>query len=250
MPNNFFKGVWNVAEDIISVENLNKNFGKKVILNKLNLSIPKGEFLTIFGPNGAGKTTLIKILSTLSRFNSGDVFVGGFDVVDEPIEIRKLIGVISHNLYLYDELTAKENLRFYGKMYGYPSKKLDPRIEELLDEIGLKFRMNDRVGTYSRGMKQRLSIARAILHEPQILFLDEPFTGLDQHATQILTHILERLKSGNRTIIMTTHNIEQGFRLCDRVAILSDGKIVFEKDKKLLKVDKFKSIYLKKVGGS
>jgi ABC-type multidrug transport system ATPase subunit len=133
-------------------------------------------------------------------------------------------------------------------MYSYPPEKLDERIKSLIDEIGLQHRLNDRVGTFSRGMKQRLSIARAILHEPQILFLDEPYTGLDQHATQILTKILKRLHTGNRTIIMTTHNIEQGFKLCDRVVILTDKSIKFDKKKKLLNVEKFSKIYLEKVG--
>jgi ABC-2 type transport system ATP-binding protein/heme exporter protein A len=238
------------VNNIITVKNLTKNFGRKVVLNNLDLRVPKGEFLTIFGPNGAGKTTLIKVISTLTHFNSGEVEIGEFDIKEDPLEIRKIIGVISHNLYLYDELTAKENLSFYGKMYSYPREKLGSRITKLLQEIGLQHRMNDRVGTFSRGMKQRLSIARAIFHNPKILFLDEPYTGLDQHATQILTGILKDLQTGSRTIIMTTHNIEQGFKLCDRVAILSRGKISFDKPKKVLTVSKFKKTYHNEVGGS
>lgn len=240
----------NRGEKIITITNLSKYFGRKQVLKNLNLEIATGEFLTIFGPNGAGKTTLMKIISTLSRPSSGEIIIDEFDIdfKNEQIEIRKNLGVISHNLYLYDELTAEENLRFFGKMYSYPSRELDRRIDELLDEIGLRFRINDKVATFSRGMKQRLSIARAILHEPKILLLDEPYTGLDQHATEILTKILKRLKTGNRTIIMTTHNIEQGFLLCDRVAILSKGNIVFEKNSKKLDVKEFKKVYLQKVG--
>jgi heme ABC exporter ATP-binding subunit CcmA len=236
------------VKKIITINNLTKNFGRKQVLKNLDLNIKKGEFLTIFGPNGAGKTTLIKIISTLSRPNSGDIKIGEFDFSEDQTDIRKIMGVISHNLYLYDELTARENLRFYGRMYSYPAVDLETRIDSLLNEIGLQYRMHDRVGTFSRGMKQRLSIARAILHKPTILFLDEPYTGLDQHASQILTRILKRLKSKNRTIIMTTHNIEQGFALCDRVAILTKGKIIFDEPSHTLNVKQFKKIYLEKVG--
>jgi heme ABC exporter ATP-binding subunit CcmA len=232
---------------ILHIKDLSKNFGRKNIIKNLSLEVSDGEFLTIFGPNGAGKTTLIKIISTLSRPSSGEITIAGYDMDEEPIEIRRIMGVISHNLYLYDELTAKENLHFYGRMYAYPGKKLDGRIMMLLDEIGLAHRTNDRVGTFSRGMKQRLSIARAILHEPKILLLDEPYTGLDQHASQVLTSILKRLKTGKRTIIMTTHNIEQGFALCDRVAILSGGEIIFNERRKSLSARKFREIYLEKV---
>jgi heme ABC exporter ATP-binding subunit CcmA len=233
---------------IIIIEKLTKNFGRKTVLKKLDFKIEKGEFVTIVGPNGAGKTTLMKIIATISRQNSGTVEIEGYNVREDPLEIRKILGVISHNLYLYDELTAKENLLFYGRMYSYPEKKLVKKVPELLNEIGLQHRMNDRVGTFSRGMKQRLSIARAILHEPQILLLDEPYTGLDQNATQILTAILKRLHTGKRTIIMTTHNLEQGFRISDRVAILTDGKISFDGYRKDLKLSKFKQIYQEKVG--
>ncbi|UCH90226.1 MAG: heme ABC exporter ATP-binding protein CcmA [Thermoplasmata archaeon] len=235
--------------EILTINNLSKQFGKKRVLNDLKLHVPRGEFLTIFGPNGAGKTTLIKIISTLSRPSSGEITIADYDLTEEPENIRKLTGVISHNVYLYDELTAKENLKFYGQMYSYPSDKLDKRILSLLNEIGLQYRMNDRVGTFSRGMKQRLSIARAILHEPQLLLLDEPYTGLDQHAAQILNRILKHLHNGKRTIIMTTHNIELGFNLCDRVAILNHGQITYEKTRKQINVSKLKKAYMSEVEG-
>jgi heme ABC exporter ATP-binding subunit CcmA len=236
------------VNEIITVDNLSKKFGRKKVLIDLDLSVSKGEFLTIFGPNGAGKTTLIKIISTLARPTAGEIKVDGHDINEEPLEVRGALGVISHDLYLYDELTAEENLRFYGKMYSYPADRLNERIVKLLEEIGLQLRMKDRVGTFSRGMKQRLSIARAILHKPKILLLDEPYTGLDQHATGILTKILKRLHTQDRTIIMTTHNLEMGFELCDRAAILAKGTIVFQKSKHELDVKKFKKIYLEKVG--
>ncbi len=195
-------------------------------MRNINLRIEKGEFLTIFGPNGAGKTTLIKIMSTLVSPTSGKVVIDGFDIKENPVEIRKKIGVISHETYLYHELTAAENLRFFGRMYGTPD--IENRIGELIKQVGLTYRKNDRVRTFSRGMKQRLSIARALIHDPPILFLDEPYTGLDQHATATFDRILGGMNANEKTRILISHDIEHGISMCDRAIILTDGHIVHE----------------------
>ncbi len=230
----------------ICIDSLDKDFGRRKVLNGLSLDVCKGEFLTIFGPNGAGKTTLLRILSTLSGFSSGSIVIDGFEIKENPAEIREKIGFISHNLLLYKDLNAYENLRFYGKMYNIPSP--ENRISELLQKVELDHRKFDVVGSFSRGMQQRLSIARALLHNPEIIFLDEPFSGLDVHASGVLDDMLEDFKKGNHTLIMTTHNIEIGLAHANSVAILSGGKIVYSKRGNLPDSDDFKSIYYEYAG--
>lgn len=229
------------AQPAIEVRNLVKAFGHFYALNGVNLSVAPGEFWTIFGPNGAGKTTLIRILSTLSKASSGTVTLAGFSVRDDPLEVRRRIGVIGHQPFLYDDLTARENLLFYGRMYRLHN--LDVRVDLLLDEVGLTARAHDRVRTYSRGMVQRLAIARALLHEPQILLLDEPYTGLDQIAASTLTERLRQLHTERRTILMTTHNLDQGLEIADQVAILVRGKLRYQKKRSEINTDEFGQTY-------
>jgi ABC-2 type transport system ATP-binding protein/heme exporter protein A len=200
-----------------------------VVLRNIDLKIEKGEFLTIFGPNGAGKTTLIKIMATLVTPTSGKVIIDGLDIKEESIKVRKKIGVISHETYLYTELTAAENLRFFGRMYD--TVDLESRIDELIGQVGLTYRKNDRVRTFSRGMKQRLSIARALIHDPLILFLDEPYTGLDQHAIATFDRILGGMNAKDKTRILISHDIEHGISMCDRAIILTGGHIAHEMSK-------------------
>jgi len=214
------------------------------VLRDIDLDIETGEFLTIFGPNGAGKTTLVKIMSTLISPTAGTVMIEDHDVKESPLEVRQLIGIISHETYLYQDLTARENLKFFGKMYGMPKDKLESRIHELTDQVGLKYRLDDRVGTFSRGMKQRLSIARAILHDPKILFLDEPYTGLDQHAAATFDRILSELDVSDKTQVMVSHDIERGLNLADRIIILYEGKIVYQAARSEIKdIEQFRETY-------
>ena len=235
-----------MREVIISIKKISKIFGNNVVLRNINLEIKKGEFLTIFGPNGAGKTTLIKIMSTLVNPTTGKVVIDGIDIKENPIEIRKRIGMISHEAYLYPDLTAVENLRFFGRMYGV--EDLERRTDDLLKQVGLTHRKNDRVRTFSRGMKQRLSIARALIHNPSILFLDEPYTGLDQHATGMFDRILS-INAKNKTRVLISHNIEQGVSMCDKAVILNHGKIVHEFNKdEIGDVLQCKAIYERVVG--
>ncbi len=235
-----------VPELTIRVRGLWKYFGHVPALRGLDLELEKGRFLTVFGPNGAGKTTLIKVLSTQIGPSEGEVMVGGIDVVRDAHHLRRRIGVISHNTYLYPNLTGLENLRFYGRMYGV--SHLDDRAARLLEEVGLLGRMDDRAGTYSRGMQQRLSIARALLHEPDIMFLDEPYTGLDQHASRMLRDVLETLHTGERTILLTTHNIDQGLEMCDEVAIQVRGRMVYREPITSIDRPAFEQTYFEHVG--
>ncbi len=225
----------------IQVEDIQKTFGNQYALRAVKFGLNQGEFLTIFGPNGAGKTTLIRILSTLTKATAGDFTISGISPQKEPEKIRGVIGVIGHQTFLYENLSAAENLHFYGKLYDV--KNLPEKIEKILQDVGLGLRENDRVRTFSRGMQQRLSIARAMLHDPQVLLLDEPYTGLDQHASEMLSGWLKELRLKNRTTLMVTHDIERGIDLADRVAILVKGKLVFNEPRKNIDLMNFKQIY-------
>ncbi len=226
---------------VIAVTGLTKTFGNLYALRNLSFSLNKGEFLTIFGPNGAGKTTLIRILSTITKASSGEIKIADLSFEDDSEKIRRQIGVIAHQTFLYENLTAEENLRFYGKLYDV--ENLSKKIETILSEVGLELRKKDFVRTFSRGMQQRLAIARAMLHEPSILLLDEPYTGLDQHASGMLTNWLNRLRSSEQTILMVTHDLEQGMELADRIAILVNGQLVFNQEQRGVDVKKFRQTY-------
>ncbi|MCZ6818489.1 MAG: ABC transporter ATP-binding protein [Calditrichaeota bacterium] len=225
----------------IRVSNLVKTFGNKFALNRVSFDVKKGEFLTIFGPNGAGKTTLIRILSTISTATSGEITLYGLSPHKHATQIRRQIGVIAHQTFLYDDLTAEENLRFYGRLYSVQG--LPAKIEQIITDVGLHLRRRDRVRTFSRGMQQRLSIARAMLHDPALLLLDEPYTGLDQHASEMLSGWLRRLRSANRTTLMVTHDLERGVDLADRIAILTNGKLVFDQKRSQITPDSFRDTY-------
>ncbi len=230
----------------VEVNNLTKTFGKRKVLDKISFELEKGGFLSLFGPNGAGKTTLIKIITTLIAPTSGEIRVSGMNPMKNSAAIRAKVGLISHSPLLYLDLNAEENLRFYGAMYSVHN--LDERIDELLDQVELGHRRYDLVRTYSKGMTQRLAIARALLHKPSILFLDEPHSGLDPHAVDIFENLLDSIRA-EHTFIMITHNIERGLALCSKAMILYNGQIVFYQDKEELDIDMFKSIYQQRVKG-
>lgn len=228
-------------DTIIEAEGLIKRFGFRTVLRKIDLSLRKGNFLALFGPNGAGKTTLIRILCTLMLPTSGRVQVAGIDTRYHREVLRRTIGIISHQTFLYDNLSAFENLKFYGMMYDI--KRLNHRVEELLELVGLSEYGSDPVRIFSRGMQQRLSVARSIIHDPTLLFLDEPYTGLDQHGSEDLKQLLRRFREKGKTMIMTSHNIDRGLELCDQVAILKAGKLVYREELSPTVKDRFKTIY-------
>ena len=233
---------------MIQVRGLVKNFGNTVALGGVDLDVADGEFLAVVGPNGAGKTTLIRVLATLSRPTAGEVRIAGLDPARDAVAIRRRIGMASHQPLLYGDLSAIENLIFYGRMYDVPD--LSHRIEELLDLVGLAERENDAVRTFSRGMQQRLAIARAILHDPPLLLLDEPFADLDQQATDMLGRVLEGVgASGARTVVMTTHDLERGLAMGDRLAILARGRIVYQARRDELDVDHLHDTYQRVTSG-
>lgn len=232
---------------MLTANDISKKIGSKTILRGINLHIAKGEFITVFGPNGAGKSTLLKILSMLMKPSTGTLIVDGIKVKDEASKVREKIGVISHHSFLYDNLTAYENLEFYEKMYGMKNRR--ERIHDILREVGLEVAMNDPVRNFSRGMQQRLAIARATIHDPEILFLDEPYTGLDQQAINILNSVLAKMNIKDRTVFMITHNFEQGLDLSDRVLVITKGQVAYEGEATGLSSEEMRDIYIDAVGG-
>jgi heme exporter protein A len=231
---------------MLVAEQLEKNIGGKRIINPVSFKVTRGQFVTVLGPNGAGKSTLFRLLSLATQPSKGKIFINGKQATTTSSSLRKEIGVISHHTFLYDNLSALENLKFYGQ--AYKVRDLDKRIKEVLRFVGLQLYIHDPVRTYSRGMQQRLSIARAILHNPSILFLDEPYTGLDQHAIQILNNVLQSLNKDNRTIFMITHNYEEALTLSNRLIVLTKGKFVYDADTSGIRAEDFRRIYLELVG--
>jgi heme exporter protein A len=214
------------SEWAVQTEGLRKTFGHVSVLRDINLKIPNHHSATIVGPNGAGKTTLLRILATLTRPSAGRVWVDGLDLHDWGTQACRRIGFASHQFMLYLDLSPQENLRFYGRMYGVPD--LEPRIAELLAQVGLGGRRNDPVRTLSRGMQQRLSLARAILHDPSVVLLDEPYTGLDPRAADALSTLLRGLLAQGRTVLMTTHDLARGAEMADQVLVLVAGQVTFQ----------------------
>jgi ABC-type multidrug transport system ATPase subunit len=225
----------------IELQGLTRSFGAHHVLRGIDLKVNTGERLAIFGPNGAGKTTLIKIIATIIRPSSGTVLINGTSIRDKPEQIRSRLGVMGHYTFLYDNLTVYDNLKFYGRMYGV--NNLDRAVREVIARVELESRLYDRVGTLSRGMQQRVSLARAIIHSPSILFMDEPEAGLDPRAVSVMQGILDTSGNARNTVLFTTHNIERGLELCDRLAILSEGKIVYQGLKEEIDTANFKSVY-------
>ena len=208
----------------IEVRKLIKRYGLKTVLRGLDFKVESGEFVALLGPNGAGKTTFLRILASLSRPTMGEVRISGYRLPSQAAAVRRNLGVVSHLPLLYGDLTAEENLKFYGRMYGIPN--LDERVMEVLELVGLKSRRRDLVRTYSRGMQQRLAIGRAILHDPEVVLFDEPHTGLDQDACIMLDNVLREVAALGRTVVMTSHDLARTADLASRFDILSRGVIV------------------------
>ncbi len=209
----------------IKVEGLEKAFGDRPVLWGLDLTVGWGECLGLLGANGAGKTTLLRILSTQVKADAGAVEVAGYDLRRRPDSVRRRVGVVAHDTFLYDDLTCLENLVYYGRLFGLEEPRL--RAEEALERVGLADRAIQRVRLLSHGMQKRVSIARAILHQPPVLLLDEPESGLDRGSVAVLEDLLTEWTASGRTVVMSTHNIEMGFSWASKVGLLVDGRIHF-----------------------
>jgi len=232
---------------MITVKKLVKRFGMKPVLRGLDFEVQPGEFVALLGPNGAGKTTFLRILASLSRPSLGDVRVAGFQLPKEAPQVRARLGVVSHLPLLYGDLTAEENLRFYARMYGI--ENMEARINEVLDMVGLANRRRDLVRTFSRGMQQRLAIGRAVLHDPDVMLFDEPYTGLDQDASSMLDGVLKTVAAQGRTVVMTSHDLARAEELATRFDVLSRGVIVASTQHDQLNGNNLLTFYKQAVAG-
>ncbi len=226
---------------ILTVEQLTKRFGSLTAVWKVDLSIRAGDFWVIFGPNGAGKSTLLRTLAQLTRPSEGTI-----EYLD-PDQGRGRIGYVSHQSLLYGELTGFENLVFFGQLYGVADPK--GRAEELLEQMRLSSARNRQTRGYSSGMKQRLTLARALLHNPGLLLLDEPYAGLDQHGSRLLTDVLSEVKQEERTVLMITHNLAAGLVLASHVMVMSRGQTVYRACRAEIEESAFESLYFQLVEG-
>ena len=225
----------------VETSGLVKSFGSHMALRGINLQVPAGSTLAVFGPNGAGKTTLIKILASIMRPTSGKILIEGLELADNAERVRARLGLVAHQSYLYGNLSAWENLDFYARMYGVEDRS--KRIGEMLDLVSLTGRKHDRLSTFSRGMQQRMALARALLHRPSILLLDEPETGLDQQVLGAMWDIIRREETGKRTIIFTSHSFERALTVCDDVVIMERGRIAYKAQSCTLNLDGLKQKY-------
>ena len=239
----------NAAQGLaIEIRGLSKAFGRTPVLRGLDLEVPWGQVLTVLGPNGSGKTTLVKVLATLARPDEGEVRVAGLDLKGQAERARRATGVVTHDALLYDELTGYENLRFFGRMFGLD--RLDDRIADVAGRLGVVDRLQQRAGTLSHGFRKRLSIARALLHDPRVLLMDEPESGLDQEALQMLDRVVGDRANPDRTVLITTHNLERGLAFGDSLVILARGEVAYQESSvSSAGVDALRDAYFRHTGG-
>ena len=211
---------------ILEAKNLVKKYGDFTAVDGISFEIKEGEIFSLLGPNGAGKTTTISMLSTLYTPTSGDAAIGGHSIINEPMAVRNLIGVVPQDLALYDDLTARENLVFWGRMYNLSGKALNTRIDEVLEQIGLTDKARARVKTYSGGMKRRVNIGVGLLHKPKLLFMDEPTVGIDPQSRRAILDSVKDLNKQGMTVLYTTHYMEEAEELSDRVGIMDHGQLI------------------------
>lgn len=230
----------------VEVRGLSKSFGRSYALRELDLEVRWGEVLTVLGPNGSGKTTLVKILATLTRPDNGMVRIAGLDPSTSGRSVRRNIGVVTHDPLLYHELTGRENLVLSARLFGLD--RVDERTESAAHQVGLSSRLNQRAGTLSHGMQKRLGIARALLHDPLVLLMDEPESGLDQEALALLKGIVADRSTTFHTVIMTTHNLEIGMAVGDQLAILAHGKIAYHEAMNSVGSSDIKDVYVRHTG--
>lgn len=211
---------------ILEVHQLVKKYKDFTAVKEINFDIKEGEIFSLLGPNGAGKTTTISMLSTLFSPTSGDATIAGYSVSKEPMAVRQVIGVVPQDLALYDDLTARENLSFWGQMYGLSGKTLKIRISEVLEQIGLTDKADKRIKTYSGGMKRRVNIGVGLLHKPRLLFMDEPTVGIDPQSRRAILDSVKDLNKHGMTVLYTTHYMEEAHELSNRVGIIDHGELI------------------------
>ncbi|MFC4245802.1 heme ABC exporter ATP-binding protein CcmA [Natribaculum luteum] len=226
----------------IHVDGVTKRLGSTVAVGDVSFTVESGEHVGLFGPNGAGKTTLMQMLSTLSAPSEGRIRIDGAEVTPDATDVRRKLGVVGHRPMVYGTLTARENLRLHARLRGVSTD----RVERVLEQVNLRTRASTRVEEYSHGMRKRLAIARSVLHDPTVLLLDEPYTGLDQRSAADLRRILEQFD--DRTVVLATHDLERGANVCDRALVLVDGDVVRDVRTDDRDADAFRTVYERAIG--
>ena len=215
-----------MSEPLITVNKLDKTFVARWALRSVSFQVTQGEIVALVGPNGAGKTTLLRMVATLSRPNDGSIHIGKIPLAQHANAARASIGFVGHQTFMYDDLTAEENLTFYARLYDIPN--IPQRVREVAQRVGIENRLGDVTRTLSRGLQQRVTLARMLLHQPAVFLLDEPYTGLDQVAADLLDQIMADAKKEGRGILFSTHDLERGLAICDRALILRAGRLVYD----------------------
>lgn len=221
--------------EMIKVDGLTKKYGETIAVDHLTFQVQKGEVFGLLGPNGAGKTTTVRMLCCLISKTDGSAMIGDYDISDkdDAMKIRKMIGIVHDNVGLYETLTAFENLEFFGRMYEYPEPRLRENIEKYMKMLDLWEKKDKPVASFSKGMKQKVALVRALVHEPELLFLDEPTVNLDPEASKVIRDVILDLKKENRTIFLNTHNLDEAQRICDRIGVLNTRLIAVDTPKNL-----------------
>ena len=236
-----------IGKDVaVRIRGVTKAFGRTPVLRGIDLDVPKGEVLSLLGPNGSGKTTLIRVIATLTRPDAGDVQICNLGLGRRSARLRRMIGLVGHDPLMYDDLTARENLRFVCRVFGLD--RADERVEAVTESMGMTADLDRRMGAMSHGMKKRFSIARALLHNPAVLLLDEPESGLDQEAVSLLDAVISHRSSIAGTVIMTTHNLDRAIRLGDRMAILANGRVAYNESLESVGRKAAREVYLRHTG--
>ena len=225
----------------LEVTELKKSYGLKPILRGIDLVVERGQRMALLGANGAGKSTLLRILAGLTSCDAGTLRIGGLDLARDAQQVRRLVGFVAHQPYLYDELTAMENLLFFGRMYSV--RRCKERAGMLLERVGLAKRAGERVSALSRGQAQRLALARSLLHQPALLLLDEPDTGLDEEGIALLESLLQEHHQGGATILLTTHHLERALQWSDRIGLLSGGRMAYQHETDGLEAGSMREVY-------
>jgi heme ABC exporter ATP-binding subunit CcmA len=234
------------ARPLVVVSQLEKTFEIRPVLRKVSFALPAGETLALLGPNGAGKTTLLRVLATLVRPTAGEVWVAGLEATRDAHEIRRMIGYVGHQPGVYEDLTVRENLRFFARMYGLREGRA--LADELVERVGLRAKANERVRALSRGQTQRLALARGVMHDPTLLLLDEPDTGLDEEAGALLTALLRERAAAGKTTIFTTHQLARGLSLAGRALVLVGGRVVHDGLTQATSADQVRGLYRRETG--
>ncbi|MBU5453953.1 ABC transporter ATP-binding protein [Caproiciproducens sp. MSJ-32] len=239
---------------MLILENVTKSFKKNIVVNSISFSVNPGEIVGLLGENGAGKTTTLRMISTMLKINSGNITVNNINVKENPSEVRKNIGILfGGDVGLYDRLTGRENIRYFANLHGMSKEEADKRVDELAESFGMKDYIDKPVGKYSRGMKQKISIARAIVHNPSVMLFDEPTTGLDVSAAKIVQDFILQCKNEGKTILFSSHSIKEVEKLCDRVVIINKGNLLenctLQELKEKHNDDNVEEIFLRIIGG-